>query len=120
MGSIMPCFSALFLFLLDGERIMEEVRDWLNGRRWFRRYVLPIAEREGLPGTVSRALALPATIMFMGPFWRAATYHLFRLPRSLAYLLSIGGSFPHSLFWTGLVVGGLWEAAVEPLIRRIV
>lgn len=120
MGGIMAAYSALFLCLLDGERVMDEVRGWLRGRRWAQRYVLPVAERRDRTGTVHRALALPGTVMFMGPFWRAVTYHLFRMPRLAAYALSVGGSVPHSLFWTGLVLGGLWEAAIRPLTERVV
>jgi hypothetical protein len=114
MGTIMAGFSALFLFLLDGERMMHELRGWLEERRTFRRYLKPIANRKGRAGTVQRLLAIPATIMFMGPFFRATTYHLFRLRRAPAYTLSMLGSYPHSLLWTGLVAGGVWEWLMAP------
>ncbi|MDO8616934.1 MAG: hypothetical protein Q7T33_14580 [Dehalococcoidia bacterium] len=119
MGGIMACYSALFLFLLEGEPVMDELRGWMRERRWAQRYALPIAERRDRVGAVQRALALPASVMLMGPFWRALTYHLFRLPRAASYTLSVGGSIPHSLFWTGLVLGGLWEAAIRPLLGRL-
>jgi hypothetical protein len=114
MGTIMAGFSALFLFLLDGERVMHELRGWLEERQTFRRYLKPIAERKGRAGTAQRLLAIPATIMFMGPFFRATTYHLFRLRRAPAYTLSMLGSYPHSLLWTGLVAGGVWEWLMAP------
>ena len=114
MGAIMAVYSAAFLYLLDGENIMHEIREWMRQREWARKYALPIAERRDRIGTVQRAVAVPATIMLLGPFWRAVTYHLFRMPRALAYIFSVGGSFPHSLFWTGLVLGGLWEVAIQP------
>ena len=60
---------------------------------------LPIAERRDRVGALQRALSIPASVMLMGPFWRAVTYHVFRMPRLPAYALSVGGSFPHSLFW---------------------
>ena len=119
MGGIMACYSAAFLVLLDGERLMDDVRTWAQGRRWSRR-VLSFAERRDAKARVQHALAVPFTIMFMGPFWRAVTYHLFRLRRLPAYVLSVGGSIPHSLFWTGLVLGGLWEVAIRPLLERAV
>jgi len=118
MGGVMAAYSALFLFLLDGEPVVDDLRGWMRGRRWMRRYVLPVAERDDRIGAVHRCLALPATVMLLGPFWRAVTYHLFRLPRLAAYALSVGGSFPHSLLWTGLVLGGLWEAAIRPLLEK--
>src|SRR5438309_258244 len=74
-GLIMACFAALFLFLLDGERAVDDVRDWARERRFTRRHLLPIAEDTGRRGTLRRALALPASIMLLGPFWRALTYH---------------------------------------------
>lgn len=114
MGGIMAVYSAAFLFLLDGENIMHEIREWLRERDWARKYALPIAERRDRTGKLQRALAVPASVMLLGPFWRAVTYHLFRMPRVPAYVISVGGSFPHSLFWTGLVLGGLWEVAIQP------
>lgn len=114
MGTIMACFSAFFLFMLDGERVMHELRGWLEERRTFRRYLQPIVDKPGHAGTLQRALAIPVTVMFMGPFFRATTYHLFRLRKIPAYALSCLGSYPHSLLWTGIVAGGLWEWVLAP------
>jgi hypothetical protein len=114
MGVIMGVISAVFLFLLDGEKATTELRDWLRERRFVKRYLLPIAEREDRTGAVQRAVSLPMTIMFMGPFFRAVTYLLFRVPRVPAYALAVLGSIPHSLLWTGLVLGGLYAIAFEP------
>jgi hypothetical protein len=55
--------------------------------------------------------------MVLGPFWRAVAFHLFRMRRSAAYVLSVGGSFPHALLWVGLVLGGLWAVLILPLLR---
>lgn len=118
MGGIMAVYAAVFLFLLEGERALEELRSWLSARRWARRYVLPLAERRDRTGQVHRLLALPASVIFFGPFWRALTYHLMGLRRLPAYALSVGGSIPHSLLWTGVFVGGLWEAVLRPLLDR--
>jgi hypothetical protein len=57
--------------------------------------------------------------MVLGPFWRAVAFHLFRMPRAVAYLLSVGGSVPHSLLWTGLVLGGIWEGLVWPWFKGL-
>lgn len=114
MGGIMAVYSAVFLFLRDGENVMHELRAWMRERSWARKYALPIAERRDRTGTVYRAMAVPGTVMLMGPFWRPVTCHLFRMPRALAYSVSVGGSIPHSLFWTGLVLGGLWVVAIQP------
>ena len=114
MGTMMAVYSAIFLFLLDGERVIEEMRSWLRQKRWGHR-ALHIAEKPGRAGTTQRLLIAPITVMFQGPFWRAVTYRVARVRQVPSYLLSVGGSFPHSLFWTGLVLGGLWEAILEPL-----
>ena len=106
-GSVMAAYSALFLFLLDRQPIVDEAQEWMRARKWGRRY-MHIAERQDATGRVQRAVAVPVTIMTFGPFWRAVTYHLARVPRIPAYIFSVGGSFPHSLFWTGLVLGGVW------------
>ena len=131
MGALMALYSAILLFLLEGQQIMEDLRDWMRGRGWGKRY-LHVAEKQGRSGTAQRVLAVPATIMIYGPFWRAVTYHLARVPRVPAYLMSVGGSIPHSLFWTGLVVGGfyglvlqpgaqwLWSAAIDPAFSILI
>jgi hypothetical protein len=117
-GTVMAAYSAAFLFLLDGERFMDEMRDWARRRKWVDRS-LSIAERTDRAGRVQKAVAVPGTIMFMGPFWRAITYNLARVPRLPAYVFSVGGSFPHSLFWTGLVLGGLYEIALRPALEWV-
>ena len=119
MGSLGAVYAALFLFLLDGERAIEEMYVWARGRRFLRRYLLSLAERRGGLGTLQRALALPVVVMTLGPFWRAMTFHLFRVPRWPAYALSVGGSIPHSLFWTGVVLGGLWEELIWPYLKDL-
>lgn len=117
MSGVMAVYSALFLFLLDGERVMGELRGWVRERRLVRRYALPVAERRDAVGVMQRTLAVPAVVMLLGPFWRAVTFHLFRVPRWPAYALSVGGSIPHSLLWTGLVLGGIWEGLVWPFLK---
>jgi hypothetical protein len=96
---------------------MDEMRAWSRRRRWTRW----IAPRETQTGRAARHwLVLPALVMVFGPFWRAVTFHIAAVPRTLAYGLSVGGSFPHSLFWTGLVVGGLYETAIRPAFESVV
>lgn len=119
MGTIMAVFSALFLFLLDGERVMHELRGWLEERRFVRRHLLPIVDRRDRVGVAQRAVAVPVSVMFMGPFFRATTYHLFRLRKAPAYTLSVLGSYPHSLLWTGVIAGGLWEWVLGPALGRL-
>jgi hypothetical protein len=119
MGGIMAVHSAVFLFLLDGENVMGEMRGWMQKKRWLRRYALPIAERKDRVGTVQRAVAIPGTIFLMGPFWRAVTYHLFRVPRAPAYGLSVTGAVLHSLLWTGLVMGTLWNFLLAPAVQNL-
>jgi hypothetical protein len=116
----MAGFSALFLFLLHGEGVIDALRDWLRGRRFMRRFVLPLKRSEGLAAAAMRWLAAPGSVMFMGPFQRAATYRVLRLPNRVAYPMSVGGSIPHSLFWTGLVFGSMWELAFRPAVVWII
>jgi hypothetical protein len=111
MGGVMAVYAAIFLFLLDGENVVTEMQGWTGKRSWTRWIAPPASDR----GKVARHwLVLPALVMFFGPFWRAVTFHIAAVPRALAYVLSVGGSFPHSLLWTGLVVGGLYETAIRP------
>ncbi len=70
-------------------------------------------------GRAQRVAAVVPVIMLLGPFWRAVTFHLFQVRRLPAYALSMGGSFPHALLWTGLILGGIWEGLVWPLIKSI-
>lgn len=116
MGSIMAVYSALFLFLLDGEPAMEAFREWAEGRRFVKRRLLPMMERQDRVGTAQRVASVPLLIAFTGPFWRAIILHAFRVRRALAYVISVGGSIPHSLLWTGLFLGGLWEELIWPFL----
>ncbi|HVP05184.1 MAG TPA: hypothetical protein VMT90_05870 [Dehalococcoidia bacterium] len=128
-GLIMAAFSAFFLFMLDGEIVLDEVRRWVGDRDWGRS-AMRAAERRDNVGVVQRAVSVPATIMLMGPFLRAVTYHIFRVRRPLAYGFSITGQVVHSLFWTGIVLGSLygllihpalsalWDAAISPVVAR--
>ena len=113
MATVMAAFSLLFVFLLDGEPVINEFRKWVGERGWGR-WSMRIAERRDRTGVIQRALSVPATIMVFGPFWRSVTYHLFLVRRPLAYLFAVGGAFPHTMFWTGVVFGGVWGLAVRP------
>ncbi len=118
MGTIMAVFAAAFLYLLDDDPALDEVRAW-SGRRRLGRALERLAARDDLLGRARRALALVPAVMFLGPFWRAIAFHLFRMKRPAAYLFSVGGSIPHSLLWTGLVLGGIWEGLVWPWINDL-
>ncbi len=116
MGTVMALYAAAFLFLLEGEPLLHDVRRWTDGRR-LGRLVEGVAEQPGWSGAARRALAVPLVIMFLGPFWRAVTFHLFRTRPLPAYVFSVAGSIPHSLLWTGLVLGGVWEGLVWPFLK---
>lgn len=116
MGAIMAVFAFLFLFLLDGQRAVVELREWAYGHRFLGRYLRPIAERRDGIGAWLRILAVPVVIMLAGPFWRAVALLLFRARRLPAYVISIGGSIPHSLLWTGVILGGIWEDLLWPFL----
>jgi hypothetical protein len=118
-GLIMAVFSAFFLFMLDGEAVLDEVRRWVGDRDWGRS-AMRAAERRDRTGMVQRALSVPATVMLMGPFFRAITYHIFRVRRPLAYSFSVAGQMLHSLFWTGIVLGSFWEIVILPLVNDVV
>ncbi len=117
MGAVTAGFSAASLFLIEGEEMMKELRGWLEKRRFVRRFLLPIADRRDRTGTALRIGAIPFSIMFMSPFIRGVTYNLFHMPRIPAYGLSVGGSIPHSLFWTGIVLGSAWGVAIKPAFQ---
>ncbi|MCH8813858.1 MAG: hypothetical protein IH957_01995 [Chloroflexi bacterium] len=114
MGLVFAACSAVYLFLLDGERVMHDLSGWIRERRFVRRFILPIAERPDRTGTFLRILAIPYTIMLMAPFARAITFHSLKVPRIPAYTISVLGSIPHQLFWIGIVLGSLWEIALKP------
>jgi hypothetical protein len=118
MGCLMAVFAAVFLFLLEGEPAVEDARAWAD-RRWIGRLLERLAEGRGGSGRITRSLAVVPAIMLMGPFWRAVALHLFGVRRALAYAFSVGGSIPHSLFWTGVVVGGIWEGIAWPTIKSL-
>ena len=114
VGCVMAVYSAIFLFLLEGQRVLGALKEWLRGRRLVQRFVVPVKRSEGLAGAAGRKLAAPASFMILGPFQRAVTYRVLGLKNWAAYPLSVGGAIPHSLFWTGLVFGGVWELLFRP------
>jgi len=116
MGALMALYAAAFLFLLKGDPLFRDVRAWADGRP-LGRLLEGVAEQRGWRGAARRVLAVPLVIMFLGPFWRAVTFHLFRARPLPAYVFSVGGSIPHSLLWTGLVLGGIWEGLVWPFLK---
>ncbi len=118
MGSVMAVFAAVFIYLLDDDPALDDIRAWADGRR-LGRALERLADRSDAVGKMRRAAALAPAVMLLGPFWRAVTFRLFRMRRPAAYLLSVGGSIPHALLWVGLVLGGLWEGFVWPLVRKL-
>lgn len=122
MGSVMAAWSALFLYLLEDDPVLEDARAWALRWRLGRALdgmVQRLAARRGMGGKARRLGASVLGVMGLGPFWRAVTLHLLRVRRAVAYLLSVGGSMPHSLLWTGLVLGGIWEGLVWPWIKQL-
>ncbi len=117
-GSVMAVYSAIFLFLLQDEVALEDVRAWAARRR-IGRAVERLATRDDATGKAQRALAVFPAVMLLGPFWRAVTFHLFRMRRVPAYVASVAGSIPHSLLWVGLVLGSLWEVLILPLLKAL-
>src|SRR3990170_1403154 len=118
MGSVMAVFAAVFLFLLEDEPAVDDIRAWADRRR-LGRLLEWLAGRTDAVGRARRLAALLPTVMFLGPFWRAVTLHLFRMRRPAAYLISVGGSFPHALLWTGLILGGIWEELLWPWLKGL-
>src|SRR3990170_1995922 len=118
MGSVMAVFAAVFLFLLEDDPAVDEIRGWAD-RRWLGRLLERLAEGTDLPARAQRLAALVPAIIVLGPFWRAVAFHLFRMRRPAAYPLSVGGSYPHALLWTGIVLGSIWEGIVWPLLNRL-
>lgn len=117
-GTVMALFAALFLFLLDGERVVGEMRKWVGDRQWGR-WGMRIAERRDTVGAVQRAASVPATLLLVGPFWRAVMLHIFMVSRPLAYVISVGGQFPRSLFWTGIVLGSAYSILIRPGLQAL-
>jgi hypothetical protein len=118
MGSMMAAYSALFLYLLEDDLALDDVRAWA-GRGRLGRALERLTVRGDAVGKARRVAAVVPAVMVLGPFWRAVAFHLIRMRRPLAYLLSVGGSIPHALLWTGLVLGGVWEGLVWPWIKEL-
>ena len=116
-GAIGALLAAIFMWLLDGERILGEVRAWGESNRWVRRYILPIADRRDRTGTVLRALSVPLLVLDFGPFWRSLTLLLFNFRGLKAYAFTVLASIPHALLWVGIVAGSLWEQLIWPFIK---
>jgi hypothetical protein len=115
MSCVMAGFALLFLLLLAGQPIMADFRRWLGERSWGH-WATRIAERRGATGVAQRAASVPAIVMLLGPFWRAVTVETFLVRKPLAFLIAVGGSFPHTMFWTGLVVGSVWQLITKPAL----
>jgi hypothetical protein len=116
-GAIGALLAATFVWLLDGERILGEVRAWGEDNRWVRKFLLPIADRRDRTGTVLRVLSLPVLVLWFGPFWRSLSLLLFHLRGLKAYVFTVLASIPHALLWVGIVAGSLWEELIWPLIK---
>ncbi len=118
MGSMMAAYAVLFLYLLEDEPVLDDIRVW-TGRWRMGRALERLAVRGDPGGTALRTAMVVPAVMVLGPFWRAVVFHLFRMRRAVAYPLSAGGSVPHALLWTGFVLGGVWEGLIWPWIKRL-
>jgi hypothetical protein len=116
MGSLSAMYALVFLVLLDGQRAMTGVQQWVSHRPLLYRYVRPLSEGHTGKMALPWALIVPIIILLTGPFWRAVTLLLLGAPRLLAYVVGVLGSIPHSLLWTGIVLGGLWEDLIWPFL----
>jgi hypothetical protein len=116
-GAIGALLAAIFMWLLDGERILGEVRAWGEDNRWARKYLLPVADRRDRTGAVLRVLSMPVLVLWFGPFWRSLTLLLFHFRGLKAYVFTVLASVPHALLWVGIVAGSLWEELLWPLIK---
>jgi hypothetical protein len=117
MAALGALLSAAFIILLERENVVAELRAWTERQGFFRRFVLPIADRRDRTGTAMRVASVPAMILFLGPFWRGLTLELFRIRGLRAYLVSVLGSIPHALLWVGLVLGGIWDGFLKDFLR---
>jgi hypothetical protein len=117
VGAIGAVLAATFMWLLDGERILGEVRAWGGRNRLVRKYLLPLADRRDRTGTVLRALSMPLLVLDFGPFWRSLTLLLFNFRGLKAYVFTVLASIPHALLWVGIVAGSLWEELILPFIK---
>src|SRR3990170_2930223 len=118
MGSVMAVFAAVFLFLLEDDPAVDDIRAWADRRR-LGRLLERLAERTDVVGRARRLAGLGPALMILGALLRGVSFHMFRMRRPAAYLLSVGGSFPHALLWTGLVLGGIWEELLWPWIKGL-
>jgi hypothetical protein len=116
VGLIMAVYSAVFLYLLEGERALDALREWLRDRKMVRRVVLPVKNSEGVVGIGGRLLAAPASIMLLAAFERAVAYRVLGLKNRVAYPLSCIGAIPRALFWAGLVFGSAYELVFRPAL----
>jgi hypothetical protein len=116
-GGIGALLAAIFVWLLDGERILGEVRVWGEGNRWVRKFLFPIADRRDRTGTALRVLSLPVLVLWFGPFWRSLSLLLFHFRGLKAYAFTVLASIPYALLWVGIVAGSLWEELIWPLIK---
>ena len=117
VGAIGALLAAVFMWLLDGEQILGEVRAWGGRNRFVRRFLLPVADRRDRTGTVLRALSMPVLVLDFGPFWRSLTLLLFNFRGLKAYAFTVLASIPHALLWVGIVAGSLWEELILPFIK---
>jgi hypothetical protein len=117
VGAIGALLAAVFMWLLDGERILGEVRTWGGRNRLVRKYLLPLADRRDRTGTALRALSMPVLVFDFGPFWRSLTLLLFNFRGLKAYVFTVLASIPHALLWVGIVAGSLWEELILPFIK---
>ena len=117
VAAIGAVLAAVFMWLLDGEQILGEVRAWGGRNRFVRRFLLPVADRRDRTGTVLRALSMPVLVLDFGPFWRSLTLQLFNFRGLKAYAFTVLASIPHALLWVGVVAGSLWEELILPFIK---
>jgi len=116
MGLIMAVWSALFFYLLDGEKALSDLRRWAFQQKLVGGYLRSLVDRRDGSSTAQRIALVPLIVLVLGPFLRAVALHLLRAPRLPSYLLTILGSIPHSLLWTGIILGGLWEGLIWPFL----
>jgi len=116
-GFVGALLAGAFMWLLDGEHILGEVRAWGERNRWVRKYLLPVADRRDRTGTVLRALSAPVLVLWFGPFWRSLTLLLFHFRGLKAYVFTVLASLPHAFLWVGIVAGSLWEELIWPLVK---
>jgi hypothetical protein len=117
-GAVMAVFAAVFVYLLDDDPALGEVRTWI-GRSRLGRALLRLTERNDAYGKARRAVMIVPVAVLIGPFGRAVTLHLLRIRRPTAYLLATVASIPHALLWVGLVLGGLWGVLILPLLNAL-